>query len=56
MYELLRRHLPVVRGVQGLIKSSIKVSGTLGVPLIRAEVPLSLSDIADSAANARCRV
>ena len=33
MYELLRRHLPVVRGVQGLIKSDIKVSGTLGNPL-----------------------
>lgn len=33
MYELLRRHLPVVRGVQGLIKSSIKVSGTLSSPL-----------------------
>jgi len=35
MYELLRRHLPVIRGVQGLIKSSIKVSGTLGNPLYR---------------------
>ncbi len=35
MYELLRRHLPVVRGVQGLIKSEIKVSGTLGKPLYK---------------------
>lgn len=35
MYELLRRHLPVVRGVQGLIKSEIKVSGTLGRPLYK---------------------
>lgn len=35
MYELLRRHLPVVRGVQGLIKSEIKVSGTLEKPLYK---------------------
>lgn len=35
MYELLRRHLPIVRGVQGLIKSDIKVSGTLGKPLYK---------------------
>ncbi|MGD9666589.1 MAG: hypothetical protein AB7U31_03920 [Synergistaceae bacterium] len=33
MYELLRRHLPVVRGVQGLIKSEIRVSGTIEKPL-----------------------
>lgn len=34
-YELLRKHLPVVRGVQGLIKSEIKVLGTLGNPLYK---------------------
>lgn len=35
IYELLRKHLPVVRGVQGLIKSDIKVSGTLEKPLYK---------------------
>ena len=33
MYELLRKHLPVVRGVQGLIKSEVSVGGTLEKPL-----------------------
>lgn len=32
VYELLRRHLPVVRSVQGLIETEIKVSGTVGDP------------------------
>ncbi|MGN0881480.1 hypothetical protein [Cloacibacillus porcorum] len=32
VYELLRRHLPVVRAVQGLIETEIKVSGTVGDP------------------------
>ncbi len=33
MYELLRKHLPVVRGVQGLIKSEVRVGGTVEKPL-----------------------
>jgi len=32
MYELIRRHLPVVRGVQGLIKSTVSIGGTLEKP------------------------
>lgn len=34
VYELLRKHLPAVRGFQGLINGSVKISGTLGEPLI----------------------
>lgn len=34
VYELLRKHLPTVRGFQGLIKSSAKIEGTLGEPMI----------------------
>jgi hypothetical protein len=33
MYELIRKHLPVIRGVQGLIRSTVSVEGTLGRPL-----------------------
>ena len=32
IYELLRRHLPAVRSVQGLIETEVKVSGTVGDP------------------------
>ncbi|MDD4159438.1 MAG: hypothetical protein PHO18_00660 [Synergistaceae bacterium] len=41
MYELLRKHLPVVRGIQGLIKSEIKVAGTAGKPLYKGEGTLA---------------
>jgi len=34
MYELLRKHLPVVRGVQGLINSEVLIKGTVGKPLL----------------------
>ncbi|MDO5114915.1 MAG: hypothetical protein Q4D58_02320 [Synergistaceae bacterium] len=32
IYELLRRHLPAVRSVQGLIESKLKVEGKVGDP------------------------
>lgn len=32
IYELLRRHLSVIRSIQGLIESNIKVGGRLGSP------------------------
>lgn len=32
VYELLRRHLPVIRSVQGLIETEIKVTGTVEDP------------------------
>ncbi len=32
MYELIRRHLPVIRSVQGLIQSTVYVGGTLASP------------------------
>ncbi|MDL2298456.1 hypothetical protein LJC40_04855 [Synergistaceae bacterium OttesenSCG-928-D05] len=37
IYELLRRHLPMVRGFQGLAASSINVGGTIGDPQISGE-------------------
>lgn len=40
-YELLRKHLPVVRGVQGLIKSDIKVLGTVSKPLYKGNGTLA---------------
>lgn len=40
-YELLRKHLPVVRGVQGLIRSEIKVLGMLGKPLYKGSGTLA---------------
>ncbi len=41
MYELLRRHLPVVRGVQGLIKSKVKVAGSVETPFFEGEGTLA---------------
>lgn len=34
VYELLRRHAPVVRGFQGLIEGSVRITGTLGEPAV----------------------
>lgn len=41
MYELLRKHLPVVRGVQGLIKSEVLVGGTVEKPLLNGSGTLA---------------
>lgn len=41
LYELLRKHLPVIRGVQGLVKGDIKVSGTLEKPLYKGSAILA---------------
>lgn len=41
MYELLRKHIPVVRGVQGLIKSEISVRGTIEKPLFNGNGTLA---------------
>jgi len=41
IYELLRKYLPFLRGVQGFIKADIDVTGTLGVPKIKGSGTLS---------------
>lgn len=35
IYELLRKHVPTVRGFQGLVKGSAALTGTIGTPQIR---------------------
>lgn len=41
IYELLRKHLPFIRGVQGLVKSEIKVLGTVTAPQFKGSGTLS---------------